>query len=257
MARKLGTAPGSRAAFPMRTHLAEVHMRKKAFYPPGFMSLRDAVRRVAEARGEPISEDDCERLDRYWSAERKAREQSYAHGLVDRVVLEIIQDETTQPIKSRYQRAADRFESMAWAEPSLTAIDGAAGLQQLSSFWGKSVAGAMLENGMDTWEDSFGDPQGPILVRESTLNALLRPDEPLNEPPSFIPPFIAYTLRGVKELRISEGSRTPKDQIEHWLRQNWPKEAWGRPSDKLIDTMATMMRQPEYRRGGLIPSKRR
>jgi hypothetical protein len=239
----------------MRMHLAEVRMRERNFYPPGFISLREGIRRVAESRGEPISEEDCERLDRYWSAERKAREQSYAHGLVERVVLEIIQDETIQPIMSRYQRAADQFESMAWAEPSLTAIDGPAGLQQLSSFWGKPVAGAMLGDGRDKWEDAFGDLQGPVLVWESVLNGLLRPNEPLNQLPSFIPAFIAYMLRGVRELGISEGSRRPKDQIEHWLRQNWPEEEWGPPSQKIIETMATLMRPPEDRRGGIIPSK--
>jgi hypothetical protein len=179
-------------------------MSDNGFYPSGFISLRKAIQRVAAAMGEPISNSDFERLDRHLSAVREGRSQSYySHGFVHEDVLRTTRDETIKPILSRHQRAAEQFRRMAYGEPPLTVALNADGVpEQLGFFWGKSAAGRMLEEGIDTWTDEFGRFEGgPVLVDDKRLTALLDKGHRVR------PPSPASSMEHSKDRRRNPGGR--------------------------------------------------
>ena len=68
-------------------------------------------------------------------------------------------------------------------------------------------------------------------------------------PPSYIPPYMEFMLKAVTALGLSQEQRTGKSVIVDWLKENWPKDLDGK-SDRMVDTMATMLRSPEHKKGG-------
>ena len=56
-------------------------------------------------------------------------------------------------------------------------------------------------------------------------------------------------LKAVSELNASPNERINKKEIKKWLSDNWPKNLDGK-SDNLIDSMATLIRRPEDKKGG-------
>jgi hypothetical protein len=58
-----------------------------------------------------------------------------------------------------------------------------------------------------------------------------------------------FMLKAVTALGLSQEQRTGKSVIVDWLKENWPKDLDGK-SDRMVDTMATMLRSPEHKKGG-------
>ena len=58
-----------------------------------------------------------------------------------------------------------------------------------------------------------------------------------------------FMQKAVKELDLSADKRMNKSEIIHWLESNWPSDLGGR-SKSLIEYMATILRQPEHKKGG-------
>jgi hypothetical protein len=73
--------------------------------------------------------------------------------------------------------------------------------------------------------------------------------QPANATPSYIPPYMQFMLKAVTALELSSDKRTDKKVIMNWLKQNWPADLDGK-SDRMIDSMATMLRSPEHKKGG-------
>ncbi|MCF8467805.1 MAG: hypothetical protein K9G33_10425 [Sneathiella sp.] len=67
--------------------------------------------------------------------------------------------------------------------------------------------------------------------------------------PSYIPPYMQFMLDAVRSLNLSQEKRTGKSVIVEWLKDNWPNDLDGK-SDRMIQSMATMLRSPEHKKGG-------
>lgn len=71
---------------------------------------------------------------------------------------------------------------------------------------------------------------------------------------SYIPIYLDLMLKAVKALDLSPDKRVNKDSVIDWLNKNWPAGLEGK-SDRLIESMATLMRRPEDKKGGNTPWK--
>ncbi|MBK9586554.1 MAG: hypothetical protein KA099_11715 [Alphaproteobacteria bacterium] len=69
----------------------------------------------------------------------------------------------------------------------------------------------------------------------------------------YIPPYMCLMLKGVKALNLSSDTRASMDDIMSWLEENWPSELEGK-SERMIKSMATFLRRPEDKKGGITPS---
>lgn len=70
-----------------------------------------------------------------------------------------------------------------------------------------------------------------------------------DKPSSYIPPYMQFMLEAVTALGLSQKQRTGKSVIVDWLKQNWPNDLDGK-SDRIVDSMATLLRSPEHKKGG-------
>lgn len=101
-----------------------------------------------------------------------------------------------------------------------------------------------FELSMEKIHESIQTPnqkQTPIIAEVSS-------DELFSQK-NYIPPYIKLMLQAVSELGLSSNKRTPVKTIESWLHKNWPKALDGK-SDRIITSMATLLRRPEDKKGG-------
>jgi hypothetical protein len=68
-------------------------------------------------------------------------------------------------------------------------------------------------------------------------------------PSEYIPPYIDFMLRVVRELELSPEHRMPKKLIEDWIKKKWPPEL-GNNSQRKRELMATFLRHPDDEKGG-------
>jgi hypothetical protein len=66
---------------------------------------------------------------------------------------------------------------------------------------------------------------------------------------SYTPAYLELMLKAVKALNLSLDRRLNKDAVIKWLNENWPARLEGK-SDRLIESMATLLRRPEDKKGG-------
>ena len=71
----------------------------------------------------------------------------------------------------------------------------------------------------------------------------------------YIPPYVAFMLRAVREMGLQPGTRIQKETIEGWLRENWPDEL-GDLTKRKVESMATFLRHPKDERGGYFKRSR-
>lgn len=74
-----------------------------------------------------------------------------------------------------------------------------------------------------------------------------------NQDSVYTPPYIEFMLEASEKLQLSGTKKISKDDILHWLTQNWPTH-FGKPSDRKLEYMATFLRRPENEKGGYIKS---
>lgn len=65
----------------------------------------------------------------------------------------------------------------------------------------------------------------------------------------YIRPYVRFMLDAVAALELTSEKRLHKDGIVRWLEDNWPDDLDGK-SDRMIQSMATMLRSPEHKKGG-------
>lgn len=65
----------------------------------------------------------------------------------------------------------------------------------------------------------------------------------------YIPSYLQLMLQAVQALNLSADKRANMDDIVKWLNQNWPPHLEGK-SDRIIQSMATLLRRPQDKRGG-------
>lgn len=65
----------------------------------------------------------------------------------------------------------------------------------------------------------------------------------------YMPPYIEFMLKSAEALELSPEKRTGKNVIVEWLKNNWPDNLDGK-SDRIVDSMATLLRSPEHKKGG-------
>lgn len=68
----------------------------------------------------------------------------------------------------------------------------------------------------------------------------------------YIPPYVKLMLDAVLALELTSEKRIYKETIVRWLKDNWPDDLDGK-SDRMIQSMATMLRSPEHKKGGNTP----
>lgn len=100
-----------------------------------------------------------------------------------------------------------------------------------------------------------------LYVDRNQFNDFLE-GKPVEEEPStkveqrvntqYFPPYIQFMIQAVNALELTPEKRTSKSVIIDWLRQNWPADLEGK-SDRMIESMATMLRRPEDKKGGNTP----
>lgn len=74
-------------------------------------------------------------------------------------------------------------------------------------------------------------------------------DKSTNTTDSYTPAYLDLMLKAVKALNLSPDRRLNKDAVISWLNENWPARLEGK-SDRLIESMATLLRRPEDKKGG-------
>ncbi len=102
-----------------------------------------------------------------------------------------------------------------------------------------------------------------ILNREEVLATWPREETQFEEAPDagedvsqeYIPPYVAFMLRAVREMGLQPGTRIQKETIECWLRENWPDDLGGL-SKRKVESMATFLRHPADQRGGYFKHDR-
>lgn len=97
-----------------------------------------------------------------------------------------------------------------------------------------------------------------IFVNKSQFENFLA-DKPLTESPvsnedaeklsSYTPAYLELMLKAVNALNLSPDKRANMDAVIDWLDKNWPPDLEGK-SDRMIQSMATLLRRPQDKRGG-------
>ena len=73
--------------------------------------------------------------------------------------------------------------------------------------------------------------------------------------PEYTPPYVEFMLRATREMGLKSGTRTPKKNIEGWLRDNW-LDHLGEPTKRKIERMASSLRHPKDEQGGYLKPNR-
>ena len=68
----------------------------------------------------------------------------------------------------------------------------------------------------------------------------------------YTPPYLEFMLQAAKALNLCPEKRARIDDITAWLNENWPSHLEGK-SDRIIKSMATLLRRPEDKKGGNTP----
>lgn len=96
--------------------------------------------------------------------------------------------------------------------------------------------------------DSF-PVNGPVLLKKDFLTSRL--SKPASQTPDLTRfPYVRFLIEAASSNLFAGKNRVEKKLIEHWLRQNWPKEL-GVPTNTKIATLATYLRRPQDEKGGL------
>src|SRR5215218_6818136 len=66
---------------------------------------------------------------------------------------------------------------------------------------------------------------------------------------NYTPPYVAFMLQACQQLGLSADRRVTKQEIEAWIRKNWPR-ALGQSSSSKVEYMPTFLRHPEDEKGG-------
>jgi len=74
---------------------------------------------------------------------------------------------------------------------------------------------------------------------------------PLTSERRYEPPYLSFLWQAAAELNLTPDERRPKEEIETWLRSNWPDHLPSASRQK-IASMATILRHPTHERGGLL-----
>src|SRR4051812_45843667 len=72
---------------------------------------------------------------------------------------------------------------------------------------------------------------------------------PAADPPTYVPPYLAFMLSAVAALGLTRENRIPKSEVEQRLRENWAADLRA-PSNAKVQAMATFLREPEDEAGG-------
>lgn len=65
----------------------------------------------------------------------------------------------------------------------------------------------------------------------------------------YLPPYIKFMLEAVSALGLDSEKHVSLIIVKAWLNENWPDDLDGK-SDRLIHSMATMIRRPQDKKGG-------
>lgn len=97
-----------------------------------------------------------------------------------------------------------------------------------------------------------------ITVTREAIERLWRRDSKglfNNKAGRFTTAYLEFIQQATSELGMSPDKVMPKKNITDWLKNNWPPEL-GECSERIVETMATIMREPEDRKGGFLKEAR-
>jgi hypothetical protein len=121
------------------------------------------------------------------------------------------------------------------------------------SFWGDDDQFRRIaESGEAPASDGSRGVIGRVVINDNALSVKLEPYfQPVRAATAsnYIPPYMEFMLRAVRELGLNPEQRVPKKRIISWLQLDWPPEL-GKPSDGKLNFMATFLRHPDDQSGG-------
>jgi hypothetical protein len=133
-------------------------------------------------------------------------------------------------------------------------------IEMPSEIWGSTAFESIVEAGYATLKEGPNSVSGRALIRRDELEAVCDKwptgqSVPRETTSAYVPPYIAFMLRAVQELGLSESHRAPKEVVEGWLREHWPSD-FGTPTGNKISYMATFLRHPGDEKGGHFKPER-
>ena len=247
---------------------------EEPFRPDGYLYLYEVRRRVAEFLAgksyvAEISETQRKLLDNYRKECRRAeRDARLDRSRITGKIRAVEYPKSTPEIRSAQKAEKDigaqleqadrwvREKGFSGALPTYILTDGGEIVEQRSKVWGSSAYGEIKSVGRSVYVGDGFKLFGPVIVKETDLDRALRGVEPetaVNAPAvddsTYLSPFIRFMIEASRALELSEEERTPKADIEAWLRRNWPNE-FGAATNRKIEMMATFLRHPNHETGG-------
>src|SRR5829696_3356097 len=103
----------------------------------------------------------------------------------------------------------------------------------------------------------IGWVKGRPMLQVQEFAVFLQPDDAAKigrsvEPRVDLPPYLRYMLDVAKDFQVRPGSRISKKILQHHLWKNWPSDL--PRSNVKARYMATFLGDPEFERGGNLPS---
>ena len=178
-------------------------------------------------------------------------------------LVQLINDETARKAaRERGDKTWHRLRQWLFAGTvSAICIDDLGYLYEIkNSAWARPGATATLLTG----QVKMNGRDSHVLVSQMDLEKVVNgeaedvavvADDDTTDSNVYTPPFLDFMIRATQELGLDAKTKVSKELIEEWLRNNWPANL-GKKSTRKVETMATLLRQPEDQKGGYFKPHR-
>jgi hypothetical protein len=120
------------------------------------------------------------------------------------------------------------------------------GFTPSSGYYGRTENGDYIFVNKNQFENFLADRPFNGLPVEEKKTIQARPSS------KYTPPYLAFMLQAVEALKLTPDKRENKEAVIDWLTKNWPADLEGK-SSRMIESMATLLRRPEDKKGGNTP----
>lgn len=99
-------------------------------------------------------------------------------------------------------------------------------------------------------EKTSSEPKKRKEIKPEGITESPEPDEDEEAAASlYVPVYLELMFKAAKALNLSADKRANMDDIVGWLNENWPSGLEGK-SDRMMKSMATLLRRPQDKKGG-------
>jgi hypothetical protein len=224
------------------------------FVPAGWIPFHDGLRRAQERKfGEsPIQPDE----EKCMIARRIMGDPSSHSACTSEELVEyrlVIEEGEARFKRSQVVAREVRQSCFAGSIRSSILSDSGDLLKVPGANWGGVDFSRMVRNGEASVLSGSRIVTGRVLLEIEGLDGAFPTanNDPIASPESlpYLSAFILYMIRASRDLGLSDDKRVLKKEVVLWLRNNWHPEL-GECSDYLVESMATLLRRPEDKKGG-------